>query len=312
MTDAYVLVADIGGTNARFGVLHDGRIEHRETLRCAAYPTLTQAALSYVSRLEQRPRQAGIAVAGPIAGDRVQMTNHVWSFSIEQTQRELELERLEVINDFSALALALPHLRAGDLESIRAGEPIDRAPLGLLGPGTGLGVSGLAWHQGRPMPLASEGGHRDLAATNEREWAVYRELRERFGRVSAERALSGPGLVNLNAAICALDGKSGAPGEPRGVVAAARAGEVASVEAVELFTSWLAAVASDLALTLGARGGIFVGGGIVPRLGTLFDRDRFAERFLDKGRFRPYLEPIPVTLVCRTETALLGVAQLFA
>ena len=312
MAGGTALLADVGGTNARFGVLRDGRIDQRKTLRCVAYPSLAEAALHYMSELEERPKQGALAVACPVTGDRVRMTNHVWSFSIEETRRQLGLRRLEVINDFSALALALPDLDGDDLAVIREGEPVADAPIGLLGPGTGLGVSGLVWHKGRPVPLATEGGHRDLAVTNEREWEVYRRLQERFGRVSAERAVSGPGLVNLNAAIFELEGRSGAPHEPRDVVLAARAGDEASVEALELFISWLAAVASDLALTLGARGGVFIGGGVVPRLGKLFDRQRFEERFLDKGRFRPYLEPIPVTLVRRTEIALQGVARLFS
>ena len=306
------LVADIGGTHVRFGIATArGRVGDPSTFRCADYTSLTEAARAYLEEADgPSPRRAAFAVAAPVQGDRVRMTNHVWSFSIETVRRELALERLEVLNDFAALALALPALGDEDLTEIKAGDPARDAPLAVLGPGTGLGVAALVPAGGSWTALTTEGGHRDLAAQTEREWRIVRHLQERFEHVSVERVLSGPGLVNLYEAVSRLAGEEPQSLTPAAIVAGAReAAPPACLEATSLFSGWLGAVASDLALTLGAFGGVYLGGGVLPKMGDVFDIDRFRGRFLAKGRFREYLRPIPVFLITRPHATLLGAAR---
>jgi glucokinase len=289
-----------------------GELSDRQTLDCADFVSPAAAAEFFLTsrQLDDRPWVACFALASPIEADRVEMTNHIWKFSVEETRRQLELDRLEVINDFAALALAAPTLEGKDRRRLKQGEPRVGSPIAILGPGTGLGVSAAIPHRGDWLPLATEGGHRDLAATNEREWQVVEALQRRFGHVSAERVLSGPGLVALYQAILELAGEETLEVDPSEVPSRARRDPAGPAgEAMALFSGWLGAVAGDLVLTLGARGGVFLAGGIVPRLGEVFDDERFQTRFLAKGRFRSYLEPVPVDLVLSEEAALLGAAR---
>lgn len=308
-----VLVGDIGGTRARFGVVDSaGRLNAVRILRASDYPNLVEAASDYLGglELEERPRLGSIAVACPILDDRVSMTNHPWRFSIAETRAALELDTLEVLNDFIALALALPVLGEERTREIKSGDKQVRAPIGLLGPGTGLGVSALVPVAQGWVALPTEGGHRDFAASTDREWEISKLLGRRFGHVSAERVLSGPGLVNLYLAICEIDGVGSQEREPAEVVASAVSGTCpVSQEAVRIFARQLGSVAGDLALTLGARGGMFIGGGVVESMETAFDAELFREGFLAKGRFRSYLEAIPVRLVLSRTAALLGAAR---
>ncbi len=307
------LVADIGGTHTRFGLIDGaGRVTRLRQMKCADHPSLPAAARSYLEDLElrSRPLQAVFAVAAPVSGDQVVMTNRAWSFAVEEVRRDLGLERLEVINDFAALALGVPYLPPDSSREIRAGRSRPGAPIAVLGPGTGLGVAVAVPTGGGWTALATEGGHRDLAARTDFEWQVVRRLRERFGRVSAERVLSGPGLVNLYESVCAVRGTEPASLSPKGVVDGARAGRWPDcVEAVALFSGWLGAVAGDLALSVGARGGVFLAGGVLPRMGRVFDSQLFVSGFLEKGRMREYLEAVPVRLIEDREAALLGAAR---
>ncbi|AKJ26876.1 glucokinase [Caldimonas brevitalea] len=308
------MVGDIGGTNARFGWLErpgDGLRSVRSYL-AADHPTLLDAMRRYLAEeAKPAPRWCAIGIANPVVGDHVKMTNHHWSFSISAVQRELGLARFLVINDFTALALALPGLSPQELQQIGGGEAVPGAPRALIGPGTGLGVSGLlpagAGHG--LVPLDGEGGHVTLAPADDFESEVLGVLRRRYGHVSAERAVSGPGLVNLYQAVCSLQGAEAAPLSAAAISEAALNGRDAHcVTALELFCSFLGNVAGNLALTLGARGGVFVGGGIVPRLGPWFWRSRFRDRFEDKGRFRDYLRHIPAFVVEARDPALSGAA----
>jgi glucokinase len=310
------LVGDVGGTNARFALIATpgAPLTDVATLPCAEHASLQAAMQHYLSGLKQpAPRWCAIGIANPVVGDQVRMTNHHWSFSIEEVRRLLGLERFLVINDFTALALSLPALAAADLRQVGPGAAIPEAPLGLLGPGTGLGVSGLlpAHHGVRAIPINGEGGHVTLPSTDEREEAVVRQLRRRFGHSSAERALSGPGLINLYEAICEIDGVPAETLDAAGVTAGATGGEDAQCRAaVEVFFSFLGTIAGNLALSLGARGGMYIGGGIVPRLGETIDRSRFRESFEAKGRFRDYLRAIPTYVVqARVSPALVGAAR---
>ena len=262
---------------------------------------------------EGQPACAAIGIANPVVGDQVRMTNHHWSFSIEAVRQLLGLQRFLVINDFTALALSLPALSKDEVRQVGPGQAVAGAPLGLLGPGTGLGVSGLLPARGeqRAIPINGEGGHVTLAAVHAREEAVIRRLRDRFGHASAERAVSGPGLVNLYVALCEEHGLIAQPLQAADVSSRAAAGEdPICVEALDLFFSFLGNVAGNLALSLGARGGVYIGGGIVPRLGHAIDRSRFRERFEAKGRFGSYLQSIPTLVVdARVSPALLGAAR---
>jgi len=317
MADTYPrLVGDVGGTNARFAWIEaDGApLSDADTLPAATYPTLLDAIRAYLAgHAKPAPRWCAIGIANPVLGDHVQMTNHHWSFSIAGMQRELGLDRLLVLNDFSALALALPALRPDDVRQVGGGQALAGAPLALLGAGTGLGVAGLVPAAGghRAIPLPGEGGHVSLAGTGEREDAVIAALRRRFGHASAERAVSGQGIENLHQALCELSGEP-----PAGLDAAeiARRGtsgaDARCAEAMDLFFGFLGTVAGNLALTLGARGGVYVGGGIVPRLGDAIDRSRFRAAFEAKGRMRPYVAAIPTfVLEARLSPALTGAAR---
>ncbi|HEV2186927.1 MAG TPA: glucokinase [Stellaceae bacterium] len=306
------LVGDIGGTNARFGLVEpDGRLLHSSVLADADYAGLGEAIEAYLAGRGglPRPREAAIAVASPITGDAVRMTNHPWAFSISELRSRLGFVRLEVINDFTAQALALPHLGPGDKTAVGGGAAQPDAPIGVLGPGSGLGVSGLILVGRRWVPLSGEGGHATMASVTERESAVLSAMRRHFDHVSAERVLSGPGLVNLYNALAEVDGA------PATQYTAAQITDIEVAkeeprcrEATEMFCAMLGTVAGDLALTLGAKGGVYIGGGIVPRLGERFAASRFRERFEAKGRFRGYLAPIPTFVVTHKLPAFLGCA----
>lgn len=308
------LIGDIGGTHARWAWQpHAGSPPQQVQVRaCAQFVSLQDSALDYLGthRLAQ-PRAAAIGIATPVTGDEVRMTNHPWHFSISGLRRALGVERCLVINDFTALAFALPVLGADDLRAVGRGTAVAGAPIGLLGPGTGLGVSGLLPAPGgRFVALSGEGGHVTLAATDEREAAVLALLRQRHGHVSAERALSGAGLVNLYEALARLDGASPRPLQPADVSRAAADGsDPHGVQALRLFARMLGNVAGNLALTLGARGGVYIGGGIVPRLGAAFDGEAFRAGFEHKGRFAGYLAAVPTWVITAATPALTGASR---
>jgi glucokinase len=310
------LLGDIGGTNARLAwqESRDAALSDIATYPCADYESLLHAMQHYLkSHAKPAPRWCAIGIANPIVGDHVQMTNHDWSFSISGVQKALGLERFLVINDFTALALSLPALSRADLLKVGGSEPVPDAPLGLIGPGTGLGVSGLlpANKLHASVPLNGEGGHVTLAGATDLEDAVIRGLRHRFGHASAERALSGPGLLNLYEVLCDVAGVAVRPRTAAEITAAAHAGTDAQcVQAEELFFSFLGTMAGNLALSLGARGGVYIGGGIVPRLGHRIMASSFRARFESKGRFKPYLAEIPVFVVnADVSPALIGASR---
>jgi glucokinase len=319
-TAAPRLLADVGGTNARFAwqAGPGAPIAHIRTLACADHPTLQAAIEAYIQSLpEARPTLGVIAIAcDPTVGDWVQMTNHHWSFSIQDLQQGLRLSQLEVINDFTALALALPSLSDEDKRPIvsaasRAKRLMIDGPIALIGAGTGLGVSGLLPDgQGGWVALAGEGGHVTLSGLTPRETLVVAGLAERFGHVSAERAVSGQGLLNICQLLCAADQVQAQPSDPAQVVQWARAGQPQALEAVTLLCDFMATVAGNLALTLGAKGGVYIGGGVVPKLGDLFDPERFRQRFAAKGRYEDFLNAIPMWLITAEQSpALQGAAS---
>ncbi len=308
-----LLVGDVGGTNARFGLLQEEGEQPAlvKVYPCADFAGIAEALESYLSGISgQRPKRAAIAVATAVTGDQVQMTNHVWQFSIEATRRILGLEQLMVINDFTALAMALPHLKANEVRKTGGGEAVSSAPIALLGAGTGLGVSGLIRGGGRWIPLQGEGGHVTFSPVTGQEIEILRFLRKRYEHVSAERLLSGPGLVNLYQAHAALEGVQPFPCSPADISSRGQNGTCGiCAAALESFCAILGTVAGNLVLTLGARGGVYIGGGIVPRLGDYFADSPFRKRFEQKGRFSGYLAAVPSFVIMAKYPALIGAAS---
>jgi glucokinase len=310
------LLADVGGTHARFAwqASASSAIEHVRVLRVADHVSLQHAIHTYLQGLGTlRPRVAAIAMANPVTGDLVRMTNHDWAFSQAALKAEFGLHTLRVLNDFTALALALPHLPPDELRQLGGGSAQPEAAIGLLGAGTGLGVSGLLPDgRGGWVPIQGEGGHVTLPAATSRERLVMDGLQRRYGRASAERVLSGPGLYEVFVLLCEADGVN-----PSGLADAAAVSEAGRAgrhpqaeEALRMFSALLGSVAGNLALTLGARGGVYIGGGIVPRLGGWFDTSPFRERFEAKGRFQAYLAAIPVWVITSEQSpALMGASH---
>lgn len=311
MTDkSPALLADIGGTNARFALAEDGVVTEPRIFRCADFSSLVEAAEAYLVAIGRaaanRPRRGAFDVAGPVTGDEIAFTNLVWKFSIEKTRVALGFDTLKIINDFAAVAMSVPRLGTADRSQIGGGTP-SAGVIGVLGAGSGLGVGGLVPTGDDWAVLPGEGGHTTMAAANEREAAIIAVLRERYGHVSAERVLSGPGLLNLYTALCAIEGVAAKPLVPADVTTAALDGsDPICLEAVETFSRMLGTVAGNLALTLGAQGGIYIAGGIVPRLGDLFAKAGFRERFLDKGVMAGYVTPIPTYVITHPLPAFLG------
>ncbi len=306
------LLIDLGATNARFALQAVGGAPERvRRISVHEHPGLIAAIRNYLTETGARPKAAALAVASPVTGDWVALTNHPWAFSIAEARTALRLEHVSVINDFAAIALALPRLGPADVIKLGGGAARLDAPLAVLGPGTGLGVSGLVPTPAGWFAIAGEGGHVTLPAADEREEAVLRILRGRFDHVSAERVLSGQGLVNLYAALADLEGVAAGDLTPAEINEQGTVGvDPIARETLDLFCAMLGTVAGDLTLTLGALGGCFIAGGIVPKLRDFFAGSRFRVRFEDKGRFREYLAPIPAWLVVHPTPAFLGLAHL--
>ncbi|HZB91739.1 MAG TPA: glucokinase [Stellaceae bacterium] len=308
------LIGDIGATNARFARLDAaGSIVRTRVFACDDFLTVEAAIAAYLAEEPTlpRPEEAALAVASPVTGDAVTLTNHPWSFSIAALRERLGLTRLLVVNDFAATALAVQRLKPEERSAIGGGAPAADQPIGVIGPGTGLGVSALVPTPSGWIALSGEGGHATMPPADRRESEVLEHMRRRFDHVSAERVLSGPGLVNLYNTLAEIDDVPAAPFTPA-QIADRRIGESDPLarEALALFCAMLGTVAGDLALTLGARGGVYIAGGIVPRLGASFAASRFRERFEAKGRFSTYLSAIPTYVITHPIPALLGLAAL--
>jgi len=307
------LVGDIGATNARFALVTPaGDLTPPRNYLCSDYATIGEAIAAYLANSDGgRPERAVLAVAASLHGDNVTFTNNPWTFSIADLAAHLGLTQLRIINDFHANALAVTRLGGDDVRKIGGGEPIAGMPMGIIGPGSGLGVSAVVPCGDANVPIAGEGGHVTMAAGDDEESAVLALMRRRYDHVSAERVLSGPGLVNLYNALCEVDGVLSG-----GLTAAqisdplVGARDVHAQHAIAMFCAMLGTVAGNLALTLGARGGIYIAGGIVPKLGEAFAQSAFRARFEDKGRFSSYLAAIPTYVVVRPDAALIGAAQL--
>ena len=308
------LVGDIGGTHARFAIveLADGalRLETPQTHACRDHASL-QAVIDadLASRPGAPPWAVGIAVAGPVLEGAAALTNLPWSVS-EAELAPGGFHRAAVVNDFEALAFGLADLGDADAAPIGAVPPPPPGlTLAILGAGTGFGVAALARSGGRTVALAGEGGHASFAPVDELEVEVLHHLAARYGRVSVERLLSGPGLLNLYRALAEITGEAAACAAPAEITAAALAGDHLAGHAADRFCAIYGAVAGDFALTYGARGGVFLAGGIAPQLTALLQRGGFRRAFEAKGRLQPYLAAIPTAVVTHPYLALVGAAR---
>ncbi len=307
------LIADIGATNTRCALIDDGgRIGAPEVFHNDDFASLEAVLHAFLAHrpAAEPPTRAALAIAAPILGDAVQFTNRDWHFSQTRVAREFGLASLFVINDFAAVAWALPALGPDQTHRIGGGEAEPRTPVAVLGPGSGLGVSSIV-PAGEGWAVAhGEGGHVTLAATTPREAAIIDLVRARFGHCSAERLLSGPGLVNLYEALAQLEGRQTTEREPAAVTALAAQGDALAGEAMGLFFSLLGNVAGNLALTVGARGGVYIAGGIVPRVLDRLERSGFRDAFEAKGRYRWYMERIPTFVITEPLPAFVGLRAL--
>jgi len=309
------LLADIGATYARFCVEETpGQFHHVMVFPCADYQGFGDVVQAYLRSLHGKaPRHAAVAMANPIDGDAVRMTNRDWAFSIEQVRQQIGLSTLLVVNNFTALAMALPGLDESQRAQVGGGQVQDDGVIALLGPGTGLGVSGLIPDEGGWATLSTEGGHVSFAPNDERELKVLQHAWRTLPHVSAERLVSGPGIELIYEALTAGSSQAEQRLSTAEIVRRAMARSCPwCIEVVDCFCAMLGTVASNLALTLGATGGVYIGGGIVPRLGELFERSPFRARFEAKGRFSSYVARIPTFVLTADNPTFRGLSLLLA
>lgn len=312
------LAVDLGGTHIRFRLLEDGaRAAPVEVVETIGVESFEDALEQWRERAGIRGEidAVGIAAAGPVAGGRVRITNLDWILDARAIERECNARRCRLVNDVTAVAWALPGLGREDLCTLAAGSPDHGSARAVIAPGTGLGISGLVpAAAGDCAAIEGEGGHQTLAAQTPRERAIVAALAERFGHASAERALSGPGIEAMWSALASFRGIRSVRDRTAAEIArdAFAGGDPIAQETIEAFTDLLGSVAGDLALALGARGGLYIAGGIVPGWGERFDSARFLDRFREKGRFRNYLSAIPVHVVTHPYPGLFGVERLLA
>jgi glucokinase len=309
----HVLLADIGATNARFALLTNGTLGPVESLAVADHPHFTDAVKAFISQYGDGASIGGavLAVAGPVKGERCILTNCSWVIDGAELRSAFGFEACRMFNDFEATAFALPHLKPADVHPIGGGQSEPDAPMAAIGPGSGLGVACLVPAPQGAAVIAGEGGHATLAGTSSREDAIIDYLRGQFGHVSAERAISGMGLENLYRAIAAVDGLNVAERSAANITQGALDGTCAtSRAALDLFCAMLGTIAGNVALNFGARGGVFIAGGIAPRIVRHLERSEFRARFEAKGRFKNYLEAIPTHVIVHPSATFLGLRAL--
>ncbi|WEX10733.1 glucokinase [Chelativorans sp. AA-79] len=305
------LVGDIGGTNARFAMadIDELTIDHFAAFRCREFPSLQAVIEAYLASVPHRPEMASLAIAAPIRGERMEITNLGWSFTRDEVAAATGAETLVLLNDFEALALALPHLVPHDLHQLYDGAPVENGAKLVLGPGTGLGVAGLVHGAGSWIAVPGEGGHVSFPAQDVEEIEIMRRLSAGRGRVSAERLISGPGLERVYAI---LRDMRGAPAGPKPVAEVTRLAlaqeDSVAVDALGYFLEWLGRFSGDMALVYGASGGVYLGGGIAPRILEALEGEAFRTAFTDKGRLSHLVSTIPVNVITAADAALRGAA----
>ncbi|WP_037082769.1 glucokinase [Pseudoxanthomonas sp. J35] len=314
----HLLIADIGGTNARFALADpDASVplldDSVREFAVAEFPSLADAARHYLEQVGAEARRGVFAVAGRVDGDEARITNHPWVISRTRTRDMLGFDQVHLVNDFAAQAMAISLFRAEDVVPI-GGTGWAPAPLSeprtyaVLGPGTGLGVGGLIIRDGRCYPLETEGGHVSFPPGTPEEIRILEILSAQFGRVSNERLICGPGLVNIHRALCEIAGVDPGLLEPKDITARAAAGDALGMRAVDVFCALFGAIAGDLVLTLGAWDGVFLTGGLVPKMLDSLRHSGFRQRFEYKGRFSPNMARVPSLAVMHPRAGLLGAA----
>lgn len=307
------VVGDIGGTHSRFALVDEaGHIRHPKAYQARDHAGLSEVLATYLEDMTpgRYPTRAVLAVAGPVVDGEIEFTNIDWRISEGELVGSFAFESARLLNDFAAQALAAPVLEAADLR--RLGPDLkgtNDAPVVVLGAGTGFGVGGLARSPWGDVPIAAEGGHASFAASDAVEDQVLVGLRQKYGRVSVERILSGPGLFELYQALGQQLGLPASLGDERAVIGADRAGDPLVDQTLDRFCGILGSVAGDIALTYGARGGVYIAGGIGPRIADRLANGSFRERFEAKGRLSDYMREIPTALILHPYAALVGAAR---
>ena len=313
------LLADIGGTNARFAIedLDEKVFEKIYTYSVSQYESFESVVDAFIYDVaglgfwNSYPKAACFSVACVVDDPIIRFTNSPWEFTKSQISKKLGDIFVEVINDFESVARSIPYLSSGDCHELGVSPRKNRhQDFAILGPGTGLGVSGLFLSKGHYNFISGEGGHVDFAPVNDQEFEIFKYLQDKYGRVSLERILSGEGIVNIYSAL------SGNRKDVAGIMDEAAIGKAAEsgkdefcLEVINIFFDILGSAAGNLALTLGARGGVYLAGGVVPRYVTLLEKSSFRSRFEDKGRYKTYMKEIPTRVVMRSDTGLIGASD---
>ncbi|MFF7707161.1 glucokinase [Pseudomonas sp. NPDC007930] len=304
------LVGDIGGTNARFALWENSELRAVQVFATADYTSPEQAIGEYLKGHGLAAGAVGavcLSVAGPVGGDEFRFTNNHWRISQKAFCKTLQVQQLKLVNDFTAMALGMTRLKAGEYRTVREGQADATRPAVVIGPGTGLGVGTLLnLGENRWAALPGEGGHVDLPVGNAREARLRQHIEGLIGHVSAETILSGGGLLRLYQAICALDAHVPKFAKPNEVTQGALAGDPVALQTIDQFSRFLARVAGNNVLTVGGRGGVFIVGGVIPHFIELFLKSGFNEAFDDKGCMSDYFNGIPVWVVTAEFSGLLG------
>lgn len=316
--NGHVLLADIGGTNARFALADTSSgtpliVDSVEGFSVADFPSLADAAKHYLDITGATAQNGVFAVAGRVDGDVARITNHPWVISLSRTRAALGFDDLKLVNDFAAQAMAVSLLTVDDVVPIGAAgwAPAPSAKdrtYAVIGPGTGLGVGGLIQRDGRRYPLETEGGHVSFPPGTPEEIEILKRLSLQFGRVSNERLICGPGLVNLHRALSEIAGEDPGPMQPADITARAAEGDVRCMRTLDVFCAVFGAVSGDLVLSAGAWDGVFLTGGLVPKLLSSLQHSGFRQRFEHKGRFSPAMARVPTLAIIHPRPGLLGAA----
>lgn len=308
------LVADIGGTNSRFAMCETGNVSLLEPRKYPnrEFPTLDAAITHYLSDVKSTPSQACLAIAGPAHGDAIRLTNINWSFSVSDYQQKFQWSKLLLTNDFTALAMSIPELKEADVKKIGQGNAIKQMPISVVGPGTGLGVSGLIWNGTHYLAIQGEGGNAGFAPATDLEIELLTRARKDLSFVRSEDFISGNGLSYLHKLLLEINGKAACEVKAKDITWRAKTSDCDECrQTIDVFCGMLGNLAGNQALQLGAMGGVYIGGGVAPQLEELFVQSPFRERFEARGKFSDYVKNIPTyLLLSHSRNALIGAAAL--